>query len=480
MIEICGGPIKRLPLQKNTVMDVKETGQKGYNARVLALALPAIVSNITVPLLGLCDTAISGHLGSPLFLAAISAGAMMLNVVFFLCGFLRMGTTGLTAEAFGAGNVVQLRQTFSRSLWLAAAIGLAVVVLSWPLCRLLQFVIGADPQVSALSRSYFMICIFGAPAQLGVMALSGWMVGMQSTVRPMIVAISINVVNILLSLLAVFPFGLGFPGVAVGSLCANWFGVALALILAAGLWKKSAPEREGLRSLLLGPKRVWRGGEMKRFFKVNSDLFLRSACVMGVSLGVTSIGARLGSDALALNAVLMQFFVFFSYFMDGFAFAAEALCGKAYGSRSRSSLYAAVRSLLGWSAIMALAFFLLYLFAGDAVVGLLTSEESVRHDATLMRIFILLLPPVSVAAFIFDGFYIGLIATRRMLLATFLALLAFFGIAFIPPGVLSGTQTWLGLSGNQTLWTAFLSYLFVRGAYLIAAFPSTVKSRFSK
>lgn len=434
--------------------------------KVMKLAIPAIVSNITVPLLGLCDTAVSGHLGSPVFLAAISAGSMMLNVIFFLCGFLRMGTTGLTAEAFGADDSRRQSYIFSRSLWLALVIGLSVVAFSRPLCSLLQLVIGADSEVSALARDYFFICIFGAPAQLGIMAASGWMVGMQSTVRPMIVAISVNVVNIALSIAAVFILNMGFVGIAVGTLCANWFGFFFALWLAFGLWGKGR--------LLRNPSKVWKGGEMRKFFRVNSDLFFRSACVMGVSLGVTSIGARIGADALAVNAVVMQFFIFFSYFMDGFAFAAEAMCGKAFGAGKRELLLHTVRVLLGWSVVMAGIFFLIYYFAGDEIVSLLTSEASVRDSAASLRTFIVLLPVVSVAAFIFDGFYIGFIATRRMLLSTFTALLGFFFIAFFPPGVLSGGHAIFGLYPNEALWLAFLSYLFLRGIVLALLFPDTL------
>ncbi|MCM1153100.1 MAG: MATE family efflux transporter [Muribaculum sp.] len=438
--------------------------QESVNRRVGALAIPAIVSNVTVPLLGISDTAISGHLGAPKYLAAIAVGGMMLNVIFFLFGFLRMGTTGLTAEAYGASDRSGLRRIYNMAFQSAFGIGLIVIFLGWPLCELLTAVMDPPEEVEILTRRYFMICILEAPAQLAVMALNGWMVGMQSTVRPMIVAICVNVINIIISVSAVFVLKLSFIGIALGTMLSNWIGMFLALYLARKCYDGE--------KLHLSIRDTWKTGGLGRFFKVNTDLFVRSGCIMAVSLGMTSIGARIGEDALAVNAVLMQFFMLFSYFMDGFGFAAEALSGRYYGAHDLPEFKKSVKALLLWSATMALIFTLIYGLGNEVMVGLLTSENSVRASATLLYPLMVVLPSVSVAAFIFDGFYIGLIATRKMMWTTMLSVTVFFAIALFYKGSFSAPS-------NFMLWVAFLSYLFARGLVLALQFPHTVKTKFS-
>lgn len=442
----------------------------GYSfRRVAALAFPAIISNVTVPILGLSDTAVAGHLGSPSFLAAMAAGGMMMNVIFLLFGFLRMGSTGLTAEAYGAKDEKSLSRIFSLSFGIAVAVGLAMILLSIPLCRLLLIVIDPAPEVAGLAATYFYICIFGAPAQLVVMTLNGWMVGMQNTFRPMVVSISVNLVNIALSLTAVFLLHLGFKGVALGTLAANWFGAALAFFLARGLARG--------RRLFTGWRDILDSGLLRRFFSLNTNLFFRSACIMAVSMGVTSIGARLGTLEMAVNALLMQFFLFFSYFMDGFAYAAEALCGKSYGERNRHALFSSVKASLLWSALMVVAFTLVYLLFTDGILSLLTTSQEVVAAASSLRPWILLLPLVSVSAFIFDGFFVGLMVTRRMLISTFAGMILFFGVALFHP--CSGSPLF-SLPDNRILWTAFLSYLLCRGIMLAFQLRPAVNSRIPK
>ena len=278
------------------------------NREIIRLSVPAILSNITVPLLGLCDTAIAGHLGADSFIGAIAVGSMMINVTFWLFGFLRMGTTGLTAQAFGADDAVALRTVFSRAVTLGAAIGTLLLLLMYPLREMLLTLISPDEPIRSLASRYYTIVLMSAPALLATNAVQGWLFGMQTTLIPMTVAIATNVINIAISLTMVLIFHTGFIGVAIGTLSANWLGLLLALILArrkAGgkLWipfRDVFTDREGLG----------------RFFRVNSDIFFRSAAIMAVSLGVTAIGSRLGALTLAANAVMMQVFNFFSFFMD--------------------------------------------------------------------------------------------------------------------------------------------------------------------
>lgn len=424
------------------------------NRRIAALALPAVASNITVPLLGLCDTAVTGHLGEAAFLAAISAGGMMLNVIFWVFGFLRMGTTGLTASAHGADDGAGVSRVLSRAVALAALAGVAIICVRQGLLSILVNVIGADERVAALSSEYFNICIWGAPALLVTLSINGWFIGMQTTFWPMVVSIAVNIVNVVCSLVAVFLLDMGFHGVAVGTLVANWLGLLLAIVALLRFGRG--------QTLWCGWSELWRGGELRRFFGVSADLFLRSSCIMIVSLAVTAYGARLGELTLAVNAVMMQFFVLFSYFMDGLAFSGEALCGKSAGASDRGGVVRAVKALIGWGIAAAAVFCAVYTLLLPQVAGLLTDVADVRSGVVAMRAFVALIPPVSAAAFLFDGFFIGLTATRRMLLTTFGATAIFFTIIIFGPGV------------NITLWCAFLAYLLVRGLGLAIQLPVIV------
>lgn len=426
------------------------------NREIIRLSVPAILSNITVPLLGLCDTAIAGHLGADSYIGAIAVGSMMINVTFWLFGFLRMGTTGITAQAFGANDTAALRTVFSRAVTLGAAIGLLLVLLLYPLRETLLTLIAPEEPIRGLASRYYTIVLMSAPALLATNAVQGWLFGMQTTLIPMIVAIATNVINIATSLTLVLVFQTGFIGVAVGTLAANWLGLLLALILArrkAGgkLWipfREVLGDREGLG----------------RFFRVNSDIFFRSAAIMAVSLGITAIGSRLGALTLAVNAVMMQFFNFFSFFMDGLAFTAEALTGRFAGARDFPMLRRSRNALLWWSAAMAAVFFLIYFFASDPIVALITDSPTVRAVIRNYHLWLSLIPPLTVAAFIFDGFYIGLTATRAMLVTTVISALIFFGICFIH-------ADGIALPDNGRLWTAFLVYLAGRGAILAAISP---------
>ena len=431
------------------------------NREIIRLSVPAILSNITVPLLGLCDTAIAGHLGADSFIGAIAVGSMMINVTFWLFGFLRMGTTGLTAQAFGADDAVALRTVFSRAVTLGAAIGTLLLLLMYPLREMLLTLISPDEPIRALASLYYTIVLMSAPALLATNAVQGWLFGMQTTLIPMTVAIATNVINIAISLTMVLIFHTGFIGVAIGTLSANWLGLLLALILArrkAGgkLWipfRDVFTDREGLG----------------RFFRVNSDIFFRSAAIMAVSLGVTAIGSRLGALTLAANAVMMQFFNFFSFFMDGLAFTAEALTGRFAGARDFGMLRRSRNALLWWSAAIAALFFGIYCFAPDPIVALITDSPTVRADIRNYYLWLTLIPPLTVAAFIFDGFYIGLTATRTMLAATAVSALLFFGICFIH-------TDGIALPDNGRLWTAFLAYLAGRGTILAALSPRVFSS----
>ena len=434
------------------------------NREILRLSIPAIISNITVPILGLSDTTISGHLGSEIYIGAIAVGTMMFNVIFWLFGFLRMGTTGLTAQAYGAGDNESCRQLLVRSSMLGVIIGITIILLHYPLRELLLLLISPDSSVAQYSSDYFNICILGAPALLFNMSVMGWMLGMQNTVRPMIISVSVNVINIALSLAFVFLMDMGFNGVALGTMLSNWCGVAISLWFITRYYDGRLPsiKRDDLLKV----------SGMGRFFKVNTDIMLRSACVMSVSLSVTAIGAQLGAMTLAANAIMMQFFILFSYFMDGFAFAAEALSGRFAGAKDLPMLRKSVGYLAVWALGVALMFTVVYVFGYQYIVRFITSEQDVVAVVVDHSLWLQLIPIVTVAAFIFDGVYIGLTATRRMLWVTLSSALLFFAICFLH----IGGDNLFALPDNDTLWVGFLAYLLLRGLLLGIGTPKLLQS----
>lgn len=434
------------------------------NSQIFRIAAPAIVSNITVPLLGLADTTISGHLGSELFIAAIAVGTMMVNVMLWCLGFLRSGTSGMTAQAFGAHDTNKQHELFGTSLMLGLSLGAGLIIVQQPMSWLLLRVISAVSDISALASQYFHIMVWSAPAILGTMAVSGWFLGMQSSFYPMVTAVATNIINIVASLVFVFVCGMGFEGTAWGSCLANWIGFGLALLLACRF--------NGGRLPICALRKAVRLKGNGRFFKVNTDIFFRSMCIMSVSMGMTAFGASIGAMTLAVNAVMMQFFMFFSYFMDGFAFAAEALTGKCAGSGERQLLRRTERALRFWAVAMAVAFTLIYWCCWPLICRFITPEANVLAGIADYHLWLLLMPSITVAAFIYDGMYIGLTATRLMLLATASGTAVFFLFNLCVPGSADP------YTANTLLWASFLTYLLIRGAGLAALYPRALRRSF--
>ncbi|MDE6007442.1 MAG: MATE family efflux transporter [Muribaculaceae bacterium] len=422
---------------------------KCRNKDILRLAVPAIFNNITVPLLGISDTAIVGHLGNDVFLAAMAVGAMMFNVIFMLCGFLRMGTTGLTAQANGADDRATVFGILRQASYIALAIAMVVLAFRNILAEGLLLVISPDENIAAYALGYFRIVVWSVPAQLAVMAASGWFIGRKNTLIPMLVAVATNILNIILSVTLVYGFHMGFEGVAIGTLSANWAAFIAMAIIVAGT--------DGFR------KTRFRNVPWKQFFNLNTDLFFRSACIMGVSLAMTSVGARIGETTLAANSVMLQFFLFFSYFMDGFAFAGEALVGNAVGARSQLLLTTTVRALLRWGVALSLIFGAVYLIATPNIVALLADSRDVSDAIEAMKGWLVAIPVVTVWAFIFDGVFIGLARSRPLLVVTLIASVVFFCVVFLSKDTHSAER-------NSFLWLAFETYLLLRGVLLAAKF----------
>ena len=423
------------------------------NKQILHIALPSIISNITVPLLALVDTTIVGHLGSASYIAAIALGGMIFNMIYWLFNFLRMGTGGLTAQAYGANQHQATSYILLRSLTIAGGIALTLLLLQRPIFQVTFHFVTATAEVRSLASIYFYILIWGAPAMLALYSFTGWFLGMQNARIPMCIAITQNVVNIAVSTLLVFGCHLKIEGVALGTLISQYTALLLAIIFC--LTKFDVKQHFELKAIL-------DINTLKRFFQVNRDIFLRTLCLIAVTTYFTSAGSTQGELTLAANTLLMQFFIIFSYFMDGFAYAGEALGGRYFGAHDRLNFQRVTRCLFAWGGALSVLFFFIYFLSGTSLLHLLTDDSQVINRAQQYLPIIYFIPLISFAAFLFDGLYIGTTATRYMLISMFCASAAFF--------VLINVCT----LSNTLLWLAFLVYLGGRGLMQAFLFKKAV------
>lgn len=423
------------------------------NKQILHIALPSIISNITVPLLALVDTTIVGHLGSASYIAAIALGGMIFNMIYWLFNFLRMGTGGLTAQAYGANQHQATSYILLRSLTIAGGIALTLLLLQRPIFQVTFHFVTATAEVRSLASIYFNILIWGAPAMLALYSFTGWFLGMQNARIPMCIAITQNVVNIAVSTLLVFGCHLKIEGVALGTLISQYTALLLAVIFC--LTKFDVKQHFELKAIL-------DINTLKRFFQVNRDIFLRTLCLIAVTTYFTSAGSTQGEVTLAANTLLMQFFIIFSYFMDGFAYAGEALGGRYFGAHDRLNFQRMTRCLFAWGGALSVLFFFIYFLSGTSLLHLLTNDSQVINRAQQYLPIIYFIPLISFAAFLFDGLYIGTTATRYMLISMFCASAAFF--------VLINVCT----LSNTLLWLAFLVYLGGRGLMQAFLFKKAV------
>lgn len=414
------------------------------NREILAISLPAIIANIAEPLLGLLDTGIAGHLGAPQFIGAVAVGAMMMNVLYWNFGFLRMGTSGLTAQAYGSGSHQAQVDILQRSSAIALIVGFALVAIQVPLRWLLLWIMGPSAEVSALAGTYFSIVVWGAPAVLLTMSLKGWLLGMQDSRSPMIISIGVNVLNVVVSLIAVYVLDMGFKGIAVGTLTAVWVGVIYAC------WRVRHRFASIVRELRLSQAFDFKGSG--RFFKVSGDIFVRCIFMLAVNLFFIRAGAISGDVVLAVNTLMQQLFHLFSYFMDGIAFAGEAVVGKYYGAGDKRQMHRCVRWLFVWSTSLTMVFVLAYSLFPHGIFTLFTNQREVVEAAMDYHWWCSLVPLVSMAAFVWDGVFIGVTATRGMLTAVATACALFFLLYFTLPSSL----------GNHALWISFVVFLTTR------------------
>lgn len=423
--------------------------RRQIDRQIIALSVPAVIATITTPLLGLMDTAFTGHMGGAVYLAAIALGGNVFNLLYWLFGFLRMGTSGFTAQAYGAGDSHGTATALMRGLTVAVMLGAVIVILQRPIIGLFGMVM--DPEADAWSEAltYLHILAWGAPAVLATTVMTGWLIGMNNTRAAMWMSIAIDVVNLAVSAGLVLGMHMKVEGVAIGTLSAQWAGVIIGAVMIA---------RYKL-SLRIGIGELFEKRAMKRYFSVNGDIFLRTLCLIGVTLWFTRAGAEQGTVTLAANAMLMQLFILFSYFMDGVAYAAEAMAGKAAGAHDDRGLRDVIGGVMRLGSLLALIFAVLYFTAGEWILELLSDDTGVTDAARDYLPWTVAVPIVSFRAFMWDGICVGTTMTRRMLLSMAVATLVYFIIYF----------TAVPCLGNHGLWLAFTAYLASRSAVMAAA-----------
>ncbi|MFC2101842.1 MATE family efflux transporter [Bacteroidota bacterium] len=419
------------------------------NRKILLLAVPNIVTNITIPLLGMVDLGLMGHLESAIYIGAIALGSMIFNFLFWGFGFLRMGTSGFTAQAFGSRDLQEATRVMVRAVVVALGGGILMILLQVPITKLAFFLIGGSPEVEMLAREYFYIRIYAAPATLVMYAITGWFIGMQNARTPMILAISINVMNILFSLSFIYLLGMKSDGIALANVLSQCSGILLTLFFLRGYLKKLKKYisfREAMN---------WKA--IKPFVSVNKDIFIRTLCLIFVLSFFTTESAKTGDTILAVNTLLFQFFYFFSYFIDGYAYAAEALTGRYIGARDRVQLKRAIRLLFFWGLSISATFTVIYGFGGEFILRLLTDNSAVIQESQPYLFWVFLIPFVAFAAFLWDGIYVGATASvpmrNSMVIITLVVFLPAYYILREP-------------MGNNGLWLATMIWLAARGISL--------------
>jgi MATE family multidrug resistance protein len=414
------------------------------NREILRLALPNILSNISVPLLGSVDTALMGHLSAS-HLAALGVAGMIFMFLYSNFGFLRMGTTGMVAQALGAGDWAALSLILWRALLLAAALGGLLLVFRDPVFELGSWAMNVEAGYEPLAREYFVIRIWTAPAVLTLYVLTGFFFGMQNARYPLYITLWVNLVNILFSVWFVRELGWGIAGAAWGTLLAQYAGVAY------GLWLLGR-----YRTRFDSPRiaAILRWGDLARFFHVNRSIFIRTVALTFSLAFFYAQAATEGEVTLSVMVLMLQFMIWMSFAVDGFANAAESLIGRYYGAGDRPSFFRAVRLSLRWGGALALLFALVYAVFGGEIVALFTDRQAVIGAASELLPLVGVLPLLGFAAFIYDGIFIGMTAVRSMrnavILATLFHVAAFYLLkAFLPLG--------------YALWISFMAFFFFRG-----------------
>ena len=426
------------------------------NKAILRLALPSILANITIPLVGIVDTAIVGHLSDAAAIGGIAIGTMLFDLLYWNFGFLRVGTSGLTAQAYGSSNETECRRILLRSLSIAMIAAVVILMIQWLFVTTVLAVVPCSAEVASVAREYFFVRIWAAPATLSLFTFKGWFIGMQDTKSPMAVDILVNVVNMAASYYLAVKTPLGVVGVAYGTLVAQYSGLILAVAILLVRYIGISVFRNIDRW-----KEALRGAELRHMLSLNTNLFIRSLCFMVVYVGYTSLASLYGDTELAVSSIMMKLFMFFSFFVDGFAYAGEALVGKAFGeakveSRKSKDITPTVRALFSWALVVGLLFTVLYAFWGDEAFALMTSDTTVLMAAEKYKIWLIGMPLISTLAFMWDGVYIG--ATAGVQIRN--------SMIWAAVGFIAGYTATFSFVGPQALYIGYFAHLIARAFYL--------------
>ncbi len=449
---------------------------KQINKDIFKLAIPSILANITVPLVGMVDIGVAGHLdtSAAVMIGGIAIGTMLFDLLYWNFGFLRVGTGGLAAQAYGRGDRKECAKILTRATGIALACALLLIAIQWIFVKTAFLVVDCTPQVRELASEYFFIRIWAAPATLSLMAFKGWFIGMQDSVSAMVVDLVVNGMNVLMSIVLALGInvggwhfeGMGFSGIAAGTVAAQYSGFLTALGILVFKYIGSTFSYMGKGDL----KYVFKGSETRRFFVMNADLFVRSLCFIAIYIGFTVISARYGDVLLAVSSIMMKLLMIFSYFTDGFAYAGEALTGKHIGAKDGKMVRQTVRWTFVWSMSIAVIFMAIYHFAGVPMLKMMTSDLTVVAAAKGYLPWLLLMPVIGCAAFTWDGIYIGATASKAIRNSMLWAVVGFFavwaaGLAFpdLSPSV-----------SMHVLMGAYFAHLLARTIYLSVRYSKDV------
>ena len=417
------------------------------NREIFRIAIPNIISSITVPLMGIFSTAIAGHAGdSAATIGALAIGVSIFNFIYWNCSFIRMGTSGMTAQAFGAEDFVATTAMLVRAVVISAVLGVLVLLLQYPLGELSLWVMGGSQMVS----DYFYARVWAVPAGIMLFGLNGWFTGMQNAIIPMCTSIFINILHVLLSLWFVFGFQMGIVGIAYASVVAQWSGMLLSLVLLLIFFRK--------KLVKVALEQVLDMGAMREFFSVNGDIIIRTFCIVAVYTFFTAASARMGSDiVLAVNTMLLQLFTLFSYMNDGFAYAAEALTGRFVGARDEGSLRHCIKLCVVWALGTAVICIVVYVGWWQDIVGMFVGDKSqlpqILDVAGKYIGWVIAIPMAAALPFLMDGIMVGATLTRILRNSMLLSTAAYFAIYYSLYPVI----------GNNALWLAFTAYMAIRG-----------------
>lgn len=461
---------------------------KTINREILKIAIPSILANITVPIVGMVDIAVAGHLDASgavavaTLIGGIAIGSTLFDLLYWNFAFLRIATGGLAAQAFGRGDWRECANLLCRSAGLALLLSIVLIGIQWIFVKAAFFVVDCTPQVQELASQYFFVRIWAAPATLSLMAFKGWFIGMQDSISSMVTDLVVNIMNVIASIILALGFhagpvsydGIGFTGIAAGTVAAQYTGLACAVAIVLFKYRRKVFGGYRLADCITS----FKGHDTRKFFTMNTDLFVRSLCFMGIYIGYTTISAHYGDLLLATATIMMKILLLFSYFTDGFAYAGEALTGKYIGMSSRKGVSGTVKYTFIWSMGIAVVFMAIYAAGGIPIIKIMTSDSAVIEACRAYIPWLLLMPIIGCAAFTWDGIYVGAAASRTIRNAMIWAAAGFLLTYFAGAWILDRTipAEACGYNGIRLhiLLFAYFIHLVIRAVYLSVKYKKTI------